>query len=83
MSINQTVTVNSFYFVNKQGETLRTFPREITWNGRYITFKDGLRYLVGQGTQIFDMVDAWGRQTYRLRRDGDSWTLLTAKGASV
>ena len=82
MSINQTVSVNSFYFVNKGGG-MRTFPREITWNGRYITFKDGLRYLVGQSTQIFDMSDVFGRQTYHLRRDGNNWTLLTTKGVTI
>ncbi len=79
MTVNKLVSVDSFYFINKKSE-LKSFPREITWSGHTVTFANGLRYLVGQGVQIFDMADQWGRQTYRLRRDGNNWTLLTVKG---
>lgn len=79
MSINQTVTVDAFYFVNRK-DGLKTFPRQITWSGHTITFASGLSYLVGQGTQIFDMLANNERETYRLRRDGNSWTLLATKG---
>lgn len=84
MSINQSITVNSFYFVNN-GEAFRTFPKEISWNGRYITLRDGLRYLIGNGqgagTKLFDMNGEDG-QIYRLRQEQDNWTLLSTKGGN-
>jgi len=77
--INQEVTVNSFYF--RGGAGLKTFPRSIEWDGRFVTFAEaGLRYLVKQGSglvQLFDMTE--GDTTYRLRRDGSNWTLVGTK----
>lgn len=74
--INQEIDVHSFYF--RSGKGLKSFPREIEWNGRFVQFaNEGLRYLVEQGgraIQLFDMTD--GRTTYRLKSDGQHWTLV-------
>lgn len=80
--INQEVSVNSFYFRNREG--LKSFPRQIEWNGQFVTFAgEGLRYLVGHGSQLvqlFDMTD--GSDLYRLRTDGSHWTLVGIKGGN-
>ena len=78
--INTEVNVNAFYFA---GREMKTFPREIEYGGQSITFAGGLRYLVRRGSdalQLFDMSGADGI-TYRLQRNGNSWTLLGLKGA--
>lgn len=75
MSINQTVNVSAYYFQNGRG--LRSFPRQIEWGNMRYTFNDGLQYIVGKGPEaikLFDMTD--GETTYRLRQQGDTWTLI-------
>lgn len=74
-TINQPVTVAAYYFT---GSELRSFPRTIEHSGRTITFQNGLRYLVRrdqQAIKLFDMASDDGH-TYRLRQDGQAWTLL-------
>lgn len=78
--INQEVSVNAFYFA---GQGMKTFPREIEFGGQEITFASGLRYLVRKGSEavrVFDMSSVDGL-VYRLKQQGDSWTLLATKGA--
>ena len=78
--INTEVNVHSYYFAGPQ---MKTFPGSIEYQGQYITFMNGLRYLVQRGAealQLFDMSGADGL-TYRLRQDGANWTLLGTKGA--
>ncbi|QQS19389.1 hypothetical protein IPL85_03825 [Candidatus Saccharibacteria bacterium] len=78
--INQEVTINALYFA---GQTMKTFPREIEYGGRAVTFMNGLRYLVQRGQeaiQLFDMSTEDGH-TYRISRSGDRWMLLGRKGA--
>jgi hypothetical protein len=61
---------------------MKTFPREIEYGGREVSFASGLRYLVQKGSeamQLFDMNGADGL-TYRLRQAGNSWTLLGTRG---
>lgn len=80
--INQEVNVNAIYF---SGSDMKTFPREIEYEGRAVTFASGLRYLVQRGQealQLFDM-SADDGHTYRLSRSGNSWTLLGLKGAAL
>jgi hypothetical protein len=81
--INTEVAVSSFYFADPSGR--KPFPRRIEWNGQLINFaNEGLRYLVEQGgqlVQLFDMTD--GDNTYRLREQGDHWTLVGVSGAGV
>lgn len=80
-TINQEVTINSFYFAG--GAQMKTFPRQIEYGGQDITFMNGLRYLVQRGAQslrLFDMSGADGL-TYRLQQNGTSWMLLGTKGA--
>ena len=79
-SINQEVNVSSYYFA---GHEMKTFPREIEYGGRAISFASGLRYLVQKGSEalrVFDM-SATDGLTYRLQQQGDSWTLLGTRGA--
>jgi hypothetical protein len=78
-TINAPVNVSAYYFA---GEQMRTFPRSIEYAGEAITFMTGLRYLVQRGAEslrLFDMSGADGL-TYRLRQNGDNWTLLATKG---
>lgn len=78
--INTEVTVSAYYFA---GRTMRAFPRAIEYQGRAVTFVEGLRYLVGQGqasTQLYDM-QADDASTYRLQQSGHTWTLLGTRGA--
>ncbi|HVU59681.1 MAG TPA: hypothetical protein VHC98_02485 [Candidatus Saccharimonadales bacterium] len=72
--INQTVDINAFYFVGKE---LKTFPRQIEYGGRAVTFGSGLRLRVereGRSVFFFHM-SALDGETYKLRQDGDEWTL--------
>lgn len=78
--INTEVTVSAYYFA---GSTSRAFPRAIEYQGRAVTFVEGLRYLIGQGqasTQLYDM-QADDASVYRLQRSGNQWMLLGTKGA--
>lgn len=78
--INSRVDVSAFYF---SGKTMRSFPKAIEYQGRAVTFVEGLRLLVGQGqaeTQLYDM-EAEGGAVYRLQRAGSQWTLLGTTGA--
>lgn len=78
-AINTPVNVNAYYFA---GQAMKTFPREIEYQDRSVTFRSGLRYLVHKGSgamQLFDMSASDGL-TYRLRQAGDSWTLLGTRG---
>lgn len=82
-AVNKEVSVNAFYFAGQAGQEIKTFPREIEFGGHAVTFKSGLRYLVQQGAtavKLFDMSGADGL-TYRLRQQGEQWTLLATKGA--
>lgn len=78
--INQQIDVNAFYFA---GTDLRTYPRQIEFDGRRITFRSGLRYLVQKGSQViryFDMDTEEQGSVYRLRQIGSNWTLIGVKG---
>ena len=73
--INEEVDVNAFYFT---GKDMKTFPRSINYGGRAVTFAEGLRLSLqreGRLTYFFDMSGADGA-TYRLRQDGNQWTLV-------
>jgi hypothetical protein len=80
--INEEVNVHSFYF--RTGDEFKSFPRQIEWEGRFVTFAEtGLRYLVKRGSglvQLFDMTA--GDTTYRLRSDGSHWTLVGTRGGN-
>ena len=84
INVNAEVEVTALYFRPvKSDPRLKSFPKRMEWGGREYNFvEEGLRYLVRKGQeliQLFDMSD--GQATYRLRQDGDHWTLLTVKGA--
>ena len=54
-TINQEVTVNAIYF---SGSDMKTFPREIEYDGRAVAFASGLRYLVRRGAEALQLWDA-------------------------
>ena len=73
--INTEVDINAYYFAGKE---LKTFPRQMEYGGRAITFADGLRLQLqraGQLTYFFDMRSADGA-TYRLTQEGNRWVLV-------
>lgn len=73
--INAEVDVQAYYFV---GKDMKSFPRRVSVGERLVTFAEGLRVRVergGQLTYIYDML-AEGGSTYRLRQDGNQWTLV-------
>ena len=75
--INETVSVNAFYFTS--GKELKTFPRQIEYGGEAVTFEGGLRCLVqaqGKRTCLFNMSGTDGA-SYRLRQEGNQWTLVS------
>jgi len=77
--INKEVNVNAFYFT-KGPSNMRSYPRQIEFDGSLVSFADGLSYLVRKGQQmiqLFDMND--GDNTYRLRHSDDRWTLVGMK----
>jgi len=81
--INEEINVNAFYFRNREG--LKSFPRQIEWNGQFITFvESGLRLLVQSGQKLAELFDmnASDGQTYRLRHEADNWTLVGIKGGN-
>lgn len=78
--VNSPVDVSSFYFA---GKNMRSFPRAIEYQGRAVTFVEGLQLLIHRGqstTQLYDM-EAEGGAVYRLERQGSQWLLLGMKGA--
>lgn len=78
ITINQSIDVNAYYFTG--GEHLRSFPKIIQHKNHRYTFVNGIQYLVKQGSsaiKLFDMTD--GKTTYRLRREGNVWTLVGTK----
>jgi hypothetical protein len=73
--VNEIVNVNSYYF--RSGKEFRSYPRQIEFGSTRFTFEDGLQYLVRKGAHVirlFDMTD--GKNTYRLRLEDDTWTLV-------
>ena len=85
VQINSEVDVTAWFFrAEPQSHRLKSFPKRMNWGGREYNFvNDGLRFLVRQGqqlVQLFDMSD--GQATYRLRQDGDHWTLIGIRGAA-
>jgi len=75
--INEAVQVNAFYFTG--GKELRTFPRQIEYGGRAVTFVNGLRCLVqreGRRSCLFNMSSVDGA-SYCLRQEGNDWTLVS------
>lgn len=86
VQINSEVDVTAWFFRSEpQSHRLRSFPKRMNWGGREYSFvNDGLRFLVRQGqqlVQLFDMSD--GHATYRLRQDGEHWTLVGIRGGAV
>lgn len=80
---NQNVEITSVYFrPNRTQGRFESYPKRMVYDGREYTFlESGMRYLVQKGQQLvklFDVSD--GQVQYRLRLDGDSWTLVGMKG---
>lgn len=73
--VNQEVDVNAYYFA---GKDMRSYPRQINFGGRAVTFAEGLRVSLARGgrlTYLFNML-AEGGDVYCLRQEGSQWTLV-------
>lgn len=80
--INSEVEITSLGFQRRgQERGLKGYPKRMVWDGREYTFRElSMQYLVRKGqelVQLFDMSD--GTSTYRLRNDGQHWTLVGLK----
>ncbi len=78
--INTEINVNAYYFA---GQDMRTFPKQIEFDGQSVTFGGGMRYRIQRGQtalHVYDMEVENGHGTYRLSRDGGQWMLLALKG---
>ena len=79
--MSKSITINTPVDVTAMGfsRNLRTYPRRIEFGGTTYSFIDaGLRTVVRSGERIahiFTMTD--GANDYRLRNDGNGWTLLS------
>ncbi|MFZ2494596.1 MAG: hypothetical protein WAW60_02375 [Candidatus Saccharimonadales bacterium] len=73
--INQKVAVSAVTF-NRHFEEV---PRRIEFEGRTLTFiSSGIRYLIKQNGHLIRMWDLFdGEAEYRLRQQGNDWTLVT------
>ena len=85
-NVNSEVEVTAWFFrPEPKTHRLKSFPKRMNWGGRDYNFaNDGLRMLIRTGqqlTELFDMSD--GQSTYRLRQDGDHWTLVGVRGGAV
>ncbi len=87
--INSEVEITSLAFKpqHSQGQGqrgLQGYPKRMVWDGREYSFRElSMQYLVRKGqelVQLFDMSD--GTSTYRLRNDGQHWTLVGMKAAA-
>ena len=77
-TVSNEVDVNAYYFA---GKDMKSFPRRISYGDRAVTFAEGLRMRVDHGgvaTYVFNMLATDGG-TYRLRQNGNQWTLLGAQ----
>lgn len=75
--INESININAFYFTS--GREFKTFPRQMEYAGRAVTFTSGLRCLIqrdGRHSCLFDMSGEDG-VNYRLRQEGSQWTLVS------
>lgn len=80
--INSEVEITSLAFQRRSKEHgLKGYPKRMVWDGREYNFRElSMQYLVRKGqelVQLFDMTD--GDTTYRLRNDGQQWTLVGLK----
>lgn len=80
--INSEVEITSLAFQRSgQERGLKGYPKRMVWDGREYNFRElSMQYLVRKGqelVQLFDMSD--GESTYRLRNDGQHWTLVGMK----
>jgi hypothetical protein len=77
-TLNQPIDIEAYYF-SPDGHGLKSYPRQIAYEGRHLSFESGLRVLVRKGQdilQIFTMTD--GTNNYRLsfEPNQNEWKLL-------
>ena len=76
------ITAVSFR-ADPDNQRLESYPRRMVYGGREYTFVElGMRYLVQKGQQfikLFDVTD--GQNSFRLRCEGDQWTLVKMQAA--
>ncbi len=74
-TINKEIEVHAFYF--RQGTSMQTYPKEISFAGQQVRFAEGLRVLIHKGKEtikLFDMSD--GQQMFHLKNQANNWVLL-------
>ncbi|MDB5185320.1 MAG: hypothetical protein JWN38_1128 [Candidatus Saccharibacteria bacterium] len=80
---NQDVEITALYFRGGRQAHLESYPRRMVYQGREYNFlESGMQFLVRKGQELirlFDVSD--GDMLYRLRQEGDRWTLVNAKAA--
>ncbi|HET8991690.1 MAG TPA: hypothetical protein VFN31_01500 [Candidatus Saccharimonadales bacterium] len=85
MTINsfteQEIEVTSVYFKNSN-KGFESYPKSMVYEGHEYNFiEEGLRYLINTKdklVKLFDVSD--GQVLYRLRLDGNRWTLVRMTG---
>jgi hypothetical protein len=80
----QEIEITAVYFrASNQRKQLETYPKRMLVNGQEYDFMEsGMRYLISKGQdliKLFDVSD--GHNQYRLRLDGQHWTLVGTKSA--
>jgi len=64
-------------------QRLESYPRRMVYGGREYTFMEhGMRFLIQKGQELirlFDVSD--GQNRFRLRCEGDHWTLVNMRAA--
>lgn len=84
--INAAIEVTALGFLNKKDQhQLESFPKRMVWGDREYNFVDmTMQYLVKKGhdlIKLFDVTD--GNVQYRLRLEGESWTLVGSSASSL
>ena len=84
-SVNQTIEITSWGFSRRpRAAQLESFPKRMLWDDREYTFAEiGMHFLVKKGQdliRLFDVSD--GETDYRLKCNGDQWTLVSMKAAA-
>ena len=84
--IDATIEITALGFRNKKDQSqLESYPKRMVWGDREYNFVDmSMQYLVKRGKQLiklFDVTD--GNTLYRIRLEGDRWTLVGTSNAGL
>lgn len=82
MNNTQEVEITSLYFRQKPSkQRLESYPKQMVYDGReYTLLESGMQYLIRTGQhliRLFDVSD--GTHNFRLRLEGNEWTLVSMR----